>query len=249
MVGIAVDLGFLGGVLSLEGGRGLDAAAAAHRADQAGADLMVVPLCGEDRPGYTVEEVRRVQAIVRKPLAIALRGVRMLEEALSLQPAEVLFLSESGGPVPLDLATAGSGPLSEATARVRAAGALPVVAVVPLEAEILAAQDAGALAVELAAGEFGAARTEEAAVDAHRRLVRSARTASDLGVRVRVGGGSPDRARVSRLAEIPEVEQVRVGASLLSGAFYEGIGTAVAALRTEIERGARRGDRIREEEE
>lgn len=249
MVGLAVDLEFLGGILSLEGGDALDAAALAHRADLAGADSVVIPLGGDDRPGFSLEEARRVRSILRKPVAVALRGTRMVDEALSLRPAEVLFLSEHGGPVRLDIATASSGPLSEATARVRAAGSVPVVCVAPEEGEVLAAQDAGAGAVELSAGDFGAARTDDAAVYAHRRLARAARTASDLGMRVRTGGGAADPGRVSRLAEVPEVEQVRVGAGLLAGAFYEGIGAAVAALRTEIDRGARRGERLAAEEE
>jgi len=249
VVGLAVDLGFLWGVLSLEGGGALDAAALAHRADLAGADALVLPLGGEDRPGFTLEDASRVRAILRKPLSIAVRGTRLLKEAVALGPAEILFLSDSGGPVKLELETAGTGPLSEATARVRKAGLLPVISVAPLEAEVLAAQDAGAGAVELHAGEFADARTDDHALDAFRRLARAARSASDVGMRVRTGGGAPVPARVSRLAEVPEVEQVRAGAALLAGCFYEGVGPAVAALRTEVERGSRRGERIREEEE
>lgn len=248
MVGLAVDLGFLGGVLSLEGGEQLDSAAFAHRADLAGADIVVIPLGGEDRPGFSLEEARRVKAIVRKRVCVALRGTRMVEQALGLKPAEVLFLSEGGGPVSLDLRTAGSSPLSEATARVRAAGALAVVAVAPTEKDVLAAQDAGAMAVELAATAFGLAPTDDAALDFHRRLAAAARTASDVGLRVFAAGDCSIPARVSRLAEIPEVEQIRVGASLLSGAFYEGIGAAVSAVRREISRGARRGEHAKEEE-
>ena len=248
MVGLAVDLGFLGGILSLEGGEQLDAAAAAHRADLAGADQIVIPLGGEDRPGLSMEEARRVKAIVRKRVCVALRGLRMVEQALALRPSEVLFLSEGGGPVALDLLTAGSGPLAEATSRVRAAGSLPVVCVDPEEKDVLAAQDAGAAAVELDAAEVGLAGTDDAALAAHRRLAAAARAASDVGLRVRAGGGSAGPVRVSRMAEVPEVEQIRVGAALLAGAFYEGIGSAVAALRREISRGARRGERQEEEE-
>ena len=45
------------------------------------------------------------------------------------------------------------------------------------------------------------------------------------------------------------MEQVRAGASLLAVALYEGIGAAVASFRAEVERGARRGERLKEEEE
>jgi pyridoxine 5-phosphate synthase len=248
VVGLAVDLEFLGGVLSLEGGDQLDPAAAAHRADLAGADLVVIPLGGEDGPGLSMEEARRVKAIVRKRVSVSVRGVRMVEQALALRPAEVLFLSEGGGPVPLDLRTAGDGPLADATARARAAGVLAVVSVRPEEQDVLAAQDAGASAVELAAADFGAAATDDAALEAHRRLAAAARTAADVGLRVRAGGGSAGPARVCRLAEVPEVEQVRVGAALLAGAFYEGIGAAVSSLRREVSRAARRGERQEEEE-
>jgi pyridoxine 5-phosphate synthase len=249
VVGLAVDLGFLGGVLSLEGGDQMDAAAAAHRADLAGADLVVIPLGGEDRPGFSMEEARRVKSIVRKRVCVAIRGIRMVEQALALRPSEVLFLAEGGGPLPLDLRTAGTGPLADATARVRAAGVLAVLSVEPEEPAVLAAQDAGATAVELAAIEYGNATTDDAAVEAHRRLAAAARTAAEVGLRVRAGGGSAGPVRVSRLAEVPEIEQIRVGAALLAGAFYEGIGSAVTALRREIARGARRAERQEEEEE
>lgn len=248
MVGLAIDLGFLGGVLSLEGGDQMDAAAAAHRADLAGADFVVIPLGGEDRPGFSLEEARRIKSIVRKRVCVALRGIHLLDQALALRPAEILFLADGGGPLPLDLRTAGEGPLAEATARVRAAGVLAVISVEPEEKDVLAAQDAGAGAVELAAIDYGNAATDDAALAAHRRLAAAARTASEVGLRVRAGGGSAGALRVSRIAEVPEIEQIRVGPALLAVAFYEGIGSAVSALRREISRGARRGERKEEEE-
>ena len=248
MVGLAIDLGFLGGVLSLEGGDQLDAAAAAHRADQAGADLVIVPLGGDDGAGFSADEARRIKAILRKRFSVAVRGLKLVPDALSLRPAELLFLSEGGGPVPLDLRTAGESPLAEAVGKARAAGVLPVVSIDPTEADVLAAQDAGAGAVEFDASAFGAATTDDAAVEAYRRLAGAARTAKDLGLRVRAGGGSAGSVRLARLAEVPEVEQIRVGPVLLSGAFYEGIGAAVAAVRREIARGARRLERQEEEE-
>jgi pyridoxine 5'-phosphate synthase PdxJ len=245
---LAVDLSFLGDVLSLEGGDLLDAAALAHRADLAGADVVVIPLGGDDRPGFTVQEAWRVKATVRKRVCIALRGTRMVDEAIALKPAEVLFLSETGGPVVLDLRTAGKSALSGATARVRAAGAIPVVNVDPDEKSILAAQDAGAVIVEISVSRFGVARTDDEAVDAYRRISAAARAAAEVGLRVRAGGGTAGAARVARIAEVPEVEEIRVGPSLLAGAFYEGIGAAVTAFRREIARGARRGELQQEEE-
>ncbi len=118
----------------------------------------------------------------------------------------------------------------------------------PEEPAVLAAQDAGATAVELAAIDYGNATTDDAAVESHRRLAAAARTAAEVGLRVRAGGGSAGPGRVSRLAEVPEVEQIRVGSGLLAGAFYEGIGSAVSSLRREIARGARRAERQEEEE-
>jgi pyridoxine 5'-phosphate synthase PdxJ len=101
--------------------------------------------------------------------------------------------------------------------------------------------------VELAAAAFGGAPTEDAALEAHRRLAAAARAAAEIGLRVRAGGGAGGSARVARLAEIPEVEQIRVGPALLAGAFYEGIGASVGALRRAIDRGALRGERGRAE--
>ena len=170
-----------------------------------------------------------------------------MRQAIALKPSEVLFLSEGGGPISLDLRTASSCPLADATAKVRAAGATAIVAVEPREKDILAAQDAGASAVELSAVVFSLASTDDAALDAHRRISAAARTASDVGLRVRAGGGWSTAGRVARLAEVPEVEQIRVGPGLLAGSFYEGVGAAVDAFRREIARGARRGERGEEE--
>jgi pyridoxine 5'-phosphate synthase PdxJ len=248
VVGLAVDLGFLSGVLSLEGGDLMDAAAFAHRADLAGTDLFVLPLGGDDGPGFSAAEAARVMATVRKRVSLALRGTRLLDEALALRPAEVLFLSETGGPVGLDLRSTGRGPLAEATAKVRASGAVPVISVPPDEKSVLAAQDAGALVVEIAANGLGHAATDDQSVDGHRRVASAARAAADVGMRVRACGGACGSSRASRLAEVPEVEQIRVGPGLLAGSFYEGVGAAVDAFRREIARGARRGERGDEEE-
>ena len=248
MVGLAVDLGFLSGVLSLEGGDLMDAAAFAHRADLAGTDLFVLPLGGDDGPGFNAAEVARVMATVRTRVSLSLRGTRLIDQALALKPAELLFLSESGGPVGLDLRSAGKGPLAEATAKARAAGVIPVIAVPADEKSVLAAQDAGALIVEIAANGLTRVATEDQSVDGHRKVSVAARAAADVGLRVRACGGACCSSRASRLAEVPEVEQIRVGPGLLAGSFYEGVGAAVDAFRREIARGARRGERGEEEE-
>lgn len=98
------------------------------------------------------------------------------------------------------------------------------------------------LAVDL--GFLGAIRSldGERSLDAAALAHRAEPAGADLIVAPSDGG------RLSRLAEMPEVEQVRVGASLLARSVYKGIGAAVRAARDEIERGARRGDRGEEQE-
>ena len=77
MFGLAVDLGFLSGVLSLEGGDLMDAATFAHRADLAGTDLFVLPLGGDDGPGFSTADAARVMATVRKRVSIAVMKTRI----------------------------------------------------------------------------------------------------------------------------------------------------------------------------
>ncbi|MHC4820403.1 MAG: pyridoxine 5'-phosphate synthase [Planctomycetota bacterium] len=237
MIGLAVDLGFLGAFDTLEGGEGIDAAAFAHRVDLAGADRVVVPLSDGDAPGFDTVEAARIAAILRIPFTVSIRSLDLLDAALKLGPDEVLFLGSGGGPVSLDLEDAATGTLSEATARVRAAEATAVVHVVPSQEAVLAAQDAGAGIVEIDTVVYGRATTDGRAMAAHRNIVDAARTAGEIGIRVRVGGGAPDATRLARLAELHEVESVRVGAALLRHVVYEGVSTAVGDVRRALERG------------
>ncbi len=249
MVRLAVDVTFMSRIRDSGPVAGLDPAALAHRADLAGADTVVArlePAAGAG--GFVAAEVRRIAGIVRGRVSVAVRGTASVEDALALEPAEVLFLGKDAGPVDLRLEGAAADPLVGALEKVRAAGATPVVAVWPDPAAVLAAQDAGAEVVELDAGTFGEARTDDAMAEALRRFSEAARTASGVGLRVRAGGGIPGPGAVARLAEVPEVEEIRVGPALLARAVYDGFEAAVRALRDEIERGARRGDRSYEEQ-
>jgi pyridoxine 5-phosphate synthase len=260
VVGLAVDLGFVGALRAADAGRDLDPAVVAHRVELAGADLVVIPLGSDGEDGaaggagdpdggrcLTEAEAVRVAAILRGKVCVSLRGTARLDAALRLRPAEILLQGDDGGPLPLALGAA-AGEVGRATVRAREAGVVPVLSVRPTVEAVMAAQDAGAGLVELHAGDFASAAGDEAAVVAFLRLSGAAREAAEVGMRVRAGGGFPRGARLARLAEVREVETVRVGPPLLARAVYEGLTAAVAALRAEIDRGARRGDRGEEEE-
>ncbi len=100
----------------------------------------------------------------------------------------------------------------------------------PDEKQIAAARKAGADWVEIHTGTYANARHE---VDQDRELLKieeAAQLASSLGLRVGAGHGL-NYQNVGRITEIPEVEELNIGHSIISRAALVGIDHAVREMK------------------
>jgi pyridoxine 5-phosphate synthase len=105
----------------------------------------------------------------------------------------------------------------------------------PEEAALVGASGCEARAVELHTGRYADAANEDARVAAFVALARSAASAKALGMRVHAGHGLDER-NVSRVAAIPEVEELNIGFAIVAKALFVGMTAATAAMRARIDR-------------
>jgi pyridoxine 5-phosphate synthase len=97
----------------------------------------------------------------------------------------------------------------------------------PTRAAVEQSRKLGVPAIELHTGTYSHDPGSEGPIDA---LSESARRAADLGIAVHAGHGLTV-ANVARVAEIPEVEELNIGHSIVSRAVFVGLDAAVKEMR------------------
>ena len=119
--------------------------------------------------------------------------------------------------------------LAAAVERLRGAGIRASLFVDPLRGEIEASREVGAEVVELHTGEYCNASRARAGLELD-RLREAAAIAADLGLDVAAGHGLHYN-NVRPVAEIPEVEELNIGHSIIARAVFVGLENAVRQMR------------------
>jgi pyridoxine 5-phosphate synthase len=240
MIGFGVHLELVALLRAARGGQHPDLLAAAHAAHLGGADHVVLPVRADHRRSDE-RDARRLHESGVLPVHLEIAPTtENVAFATQLRPAGVVLAPEPAGDRP---AGRGLDVASEAARVTQAAGALAdaglAVAILTDadEAQLVAANGAGAAAVELHAGRYAAAATEDVRVHEFLTLTRAAASARALGLRVHVGHGL-DYGNVSRVAALADVEVVRVGHAVVARAVFTGLQEAVAAMRERLVRAA-----------
>lgn len=128
----------------------------------------------------------------------------------------------------------GQGRITDATARLRAAGARVSLFIEAAPAQIRASAEVGAQVVELHTGAYcDAARAGEAerAAAILERLQAGAALAASLGLEVHAGHGI-DYATVKPVAAIPQLAELNIGHFLIGEAIFVGLPQAILRMRT-----------------
>jgi len=118
--------------------------------------------------------------------------------------------------------------LAAAIERLKEAGIRASLFVDPLRGEIEASREVGAEVVELHTGEYCNASRARAGAELD-RLREAAAIAADLGLDVAAGHGLHYN-NVRPVAEIPEVEELNIGHSIIARAVFVGIENAVRQM-------------------
>ncbi len=207
-----------------------DPVAAAQLAEAAGADGITAHL-REDRRHIQDEDIERLAKAVRTVLNLELASAPDITDlACRLRPFQATLVPErreevttEGG---LDLSR--PGPALEASiARLTDAGIRVSLFIAPHPGDIRAAHALGVPAVELHTGRY--ANSWRESNEALEELTRATEVARDLGLAVHAGHGLT-YANVRPVAQIPGIEELNIGHSIVSRAVMVGMAQAVSEM-------------------
>lgn len=233
LIRLGVNVDHVATIRQARGGREPDPVTAAHEAELGGADQLTVHL-REDRRHIQERDVRLLRQTAQTPLnlemAVAEEQIRI---ALEVRPDQVTLVPErrqevttEGG---LDV-VAGLEAVRACVQRFRAAGIEVSLFIDPDTAQVQAAQKSGASRVELHTGSFAGARGPADVAMELERLARAGSAARELGLHLALGHGL-DYRNVLLVRDLPGVEEMNIGHSIVSRAVYVGMREAVREMK------------------
>lgn len=232
MTRLFVGLDHIATLRQAGGSRDPDPVVVAAMAELAGAGGISIG-CGREQSGVQERDLRLLQETVRSALNIS---VPPLEEwiklALAIRPDLVTLTPEIregfGAERGLDVEDRRSELL--AIVETLKGARIAVSALVdPAPSQVKAAHRAGMAAVLLHTGRFCWAGDVATRTGELEGLVNAAKIGHRLGLAIHAGGGL-SYPLVGQVAQIPEIEAVHVGHSLIARATLVGIGEAVREL-------------------
>jgi pyridoxine 5-phosphate synthase len=227
-----VGLDHVGTLRRAGGSRDPDPVIAAALAELAGAGGLSVGV-GRERNGMQERDLRLLRETVRSRLNVCLPPLEeAVKLALSVRPDLVTLVPEdhegAGGERGLDVEDRGSE-LQPIIGMLKSGGIAVSVAVDPVPSQVKAAHRAGAAVLLLHTARYCWAADEGTRTAEMERLVNAAKIARRLDLAVHAGGGLGYET-AGDIAEVPEIEAVHVGHSLVARAALVGMGEAVREL-------------------
>lgn len=226
-------------VATLRQARGVaypDPLEAARAAEAGGADSITVHL-REDRRHIQDHDVTRLRAVLRVGMNLEMAATdEMTRIALQVRPADVCLVPERRAEITTEggLDVVGQRrTLAEVVARLHGGGIVVSLFVDPVPAQIDAAAAVGAHAVELHTGRYCAPLAEDgiaAELGLHRRAAEQAHA---LGLIVNAGHGLR-LDNVRPVAELPHMDTLNIGHSIVARAVFVGMTEAVREMRARI---------------
>jgi pyridoxine 5-phosphate synthase len=206
-----------------------DPVAAALICQEAGAAGITAHL-REDRRHIQDHDVKRLMAAVQVFNLELATSPDIVDLACRLRPYQATLVPErreevtTEGGLDLHQPTAR---LRETIARLRDAGIRVSLFIDPESSTVDTAKSLGVPAIELHTGRY--AHTWQANDRALNDLKAAARRAADIGLSVHAGHGLTTR-NVTPVADIPEIEELNIGHSIVSRAVTVGMGQAVGEM-------------------
>jgi len=210
---------------------------AARRAEDAGADLITLHL-REDRRHIQDADVDAMRPVLRTRMNLECAITpAMLEIACRVRPHDVCLVPErreelttEGG---LDVVTHFNA-VHDAVSRLHDAGIRVSLFIDPEEAQLEAAQRAGATVVELHTGAYAQADNNPTAQVAElERLRRAAAAGVALGFRVNAGHGL-HYSNVQAVAAIEGIAELNIGHAIVARAVFDGWEKAIRDMKAEM---------------
>jgi pyridoxine 5-phosphate synthase len=213
---------------------------AAAEAELAGARGITLHL-REDRRHIQDRDVHILRQTVRTSLNLEMAvSDEIIGIAQKIRPDEACLVPERREEITTEggLDVAGhTAKVADAIKRLNDAGIIVSLFITPDEAQVAAAAEAGAQFIELHTGAYANARGESRMHDELNRLIKAAAQAHDLGLRVNAGHGL-NYINVRAMHQLPHLEVVNIGHSIISRAVLVGLDRAVREMVALLERPA-----------
>jgi len=193
----------------------------------------------EDRRHIKDEDLAELKKIENLRINLEMAATEQMQEiALRIKPEAACIVPEKRA----ELTTEGGLDVFGQTAKIAALtkalsdnGTLVSLFIDPDEEQVRASAQVKAQYIELHTGSyanaFGTSREEAEFL----RLKEAAKLASSLGLRVNAGHGL-DYQNVMRMHEIPELEELNIGHSIISRAVFVGLEAAVLEMKALVEK-------------
>ena len=240
-VRLGVNIDHVATLRNARGGHHPDPVRAARAAIAAGADLITVHL-REDRRHIIDADVERLRALENIPINLEVGATpAMAELAMTFRPQSVCFVPERRQERTTEGGLDARGNLSFLRDATQALRRVDVAVTLFLEADpaqLAAAGEIGATAVEIHTGRYSDAAGEARAAEL-RRIVDAARRTAELGLACHAGHGLTFD-NVGPIAAVPQVEELNIGHFIVGEAIFSGLDSVVGRMRTLIA-AARRG--------
>jgi len=208
---------------------------AAVIADLAGADQITLHV-REDRRHVNERDLRLIKEVIHSRVNLEMAVTEeMINLALEVKPHQVTLVPEKREEITTEggLDVAGQKEkIKEAIKRLKEAGILVNLFIDPEEEQLKAAAEVGADAVELHTGRYAEAfaeKNEKLVEEELERLRKAARLGKKLGLKVYAGHGLTYK-NVKPIAEIPEIEELNIGHSIVANAVLKGLKEAVQEM-------------------
>ena len=219
-------------VATLREARGVcypDPVYAAGLAEMAGASGIIVHL-REDRRHIKDRDVRLLREVVRTRLNLEMAATEemvgiardILPDMVTLVPEKRQELTTEGG---LDVA-GNRDRISKAVARLKEKGIAVSLFVDPVEAQVSAALGVMADIIEIHTGHYSDAADERTMREELAKIIAAARAGKAAGLEVNAGHGL-HYDNVRPIVQIPEVDELSIGHSIIARAVLVGLDRAV----------------------
>ena len=210
-----------------------DPVQAALLAEQAGADSITVHL-REDRRHIQERDINLLRQVMLTPMNLEMAVTEnMLVFAEKVKPEFCCLVPESRKELTTEggLDVAGQiDRVTEACARLKMAGVRVSLFIDADNRQITAAGKTGAEVIELHTGHYAdAAFGNESAVELG-KIISGAEQAKSLGLKVNAGHGL-NYLNVRHIAQIPQLEELNIGHSIIARAVFTGLEVAVREIK------------------
>jgi len=234
---LGINIDHIATLRQARGGSRPDPVEAARVALQAGCDGITLHL-REDRRHVQEKDLRILREDVTTHLNLEMALTDdIIRIALDVKPDQVTFVPEKreeitteGG---LDVMRQGVK-LKETIQKFQNLNILVSLFIDPDSDQIRAAQESGALAIELHTGSFADAFHQGDYQDTLAHIERAAALAKKLGLKVFAGHGL-DYDNIGPMASNPDIEEVNIGHAIVAKSVFVGFHVAVAEMKQLIQ--------------